>query len=104
MKDLGFIDLEMYTKIDDNSAVNLFPILAGKATTRRVAGDGRELLGPDKHPVNHEEYEHIWDTFKSKFHKIVVKSNCNFFRKKMCDNVQRRHNASFSWSFCLSSS
>jgi hypothetical protein len=63
MEKLGFITLNAYTKVGDNSGVNLFPIFAGR-TTEPINGTGPELV--KEIPVRAEEIEFIWDLMKQK--------------------------------------
>lgn len=63
MKKLGFQFLNGYTKIGDNSGINLLPVLAGR-TTEKMETTDKELI--KDLPVNAEEIEFLWDLMKRK--------------------------------------
>lgn len=56
MKELGFLTLNGYTKVGDNSGVNLFPVLAGQSTKAT-----KDL------PINAESVEFLWDLMRSEY-------------------------------------
>ncbi|CAD5205393.1 unnamed protein product [Bursaphelenchus okinawaensis] len=66
MNQLGFMTLNGYTKVGDNSGVNLLPIVAGLTAETQVGEDGRGVLKKTEVPVQHEKYEHLWDLFKKR--------------------------------------